>query len=160
MALEEPYLGRFLSRVAVRGPDECWEWQAALTKQGYGAMGVGGRGVPIALAHRLAWEQWRGQIPEGMWVLHRCDNRRCCKPSHLFLGDQKANMGDCKAKGRARGAEGEKHHKAKLTWQRVAEIRAKHAARAATAKDLASEYGVSRRTIYGVVNENFWVRRA
>ena len=51
-------------------------------------------------SHRYAWELWEGPIPNGMNVLHRCDNRRCCNPAHLFLGTQQENMLDMYAKGR------------------------------------------------------------
>jgi hypothetical protein len=80
----------------------CWEWQGARTK-GYGMVGHRRRANPgtrVKQVHRAAWELTYGPIPEGMFVLHRCDNPPCCKPEHLFLGTQKDNMQDCKLKGR------------------------------------------------------------
>lgn len=88
----------------------CWEWKGTLAGAGY-VKGVGFsdgegygkvqfRGKKVA-AHRLAWELTNGTIPKGRWVLHRCDNPRCCRPSHLFLGDCASNHADMAKKGRS-----------------------------------------------------------
>lgn len=76
----------------------CSLWLGATNAKGYGIVGSG-RGS--ALAHRLAWTLFRGPIPDGLLVLHRCDMRCCVNPVHLFLGTQVDNMADMKAKGRA-----------------------------------------------------------
>lgn len=79
-------------------PEGCWEWTGATT-WGYGEVnrqGISGRRV-----HRLAWEFAYGPIPDGLMVLHRCDNRSCVRPDHLFLGTAADNMHDMIAKGRA-----------------------------------------------------------
>jgi hypothetical protein len=81
----------------------CWNWRLVKDRVGYGRLKVQlgtrekFRHTP---AHRYAWELWRGPIPDGMNVLHACDNRACCNPSHLFLGTQKDNIQDMHAKGR------------------------------------------------------------
>ena len=82
---------------------DCWEWQLGRDSVGYGRMKVsmGSRDAfRNVSSHRYAWELWEGPIPHGMNVLHRCDNRRCCNPAHLFLGTQQENMLDMYAKGR------------------------------------------------------------
>jgi len=68
-------------------------------KNGYGTLRRTGSREKV-LAHRFAWERAFGPIPDGMWVLHRCDVRACCEPSHLFLGTAHDNNADMAAKGR------------------------------------------------------------
>jgi hypothetical protein len=82
------------------GPDECWEWTKG-TSMGYGRVYVSELFSPY-WTHRLAWEAAFGPVPDGLCVLHKCDNRRCCNPNHLFLGTRCDNMKDMAAKGRAR----------------------------------------------------------
>lgn len=76
----------------------CWPINFKPIKFGYRR--VKWRGVHI-LAHRLAWQLANGPIPDGMRVLHHCDNPACVRPDHLFLGTQLDNIADMKAKGRA-----------------------------------------------------------
>lgn len=86
---------RFWSKVE-KGPD-CWDWQASLMQRGYGQFTV--RGVPFR-AHRFSWTISNGHPPDGMMVCHSCDNRRCVRPSHLFLGSALDNHDDMAGKGR------------------------------------------------------------
>jgi hypothetical protein len=83
-----------------KGPDSCHPWIGA-TAVGYGRIAAGGKRGLVLGAHRLTYELFIGPIPDGLWVLHRCDNRRCCNPSHLFLGTHLQNMRDMRRKGRS-----------------------------------------------------------
>lgn len=75
----------------------CWEWGASRNKKGYGTLGTMGQGT---LVHRLAYELWVGPIPDGMKILHRCDNPPCMNPEHLRAGTQAENVTDMVEKGR------------------------------------------------------------
>lgn len=97
-----PVRERFLSYVyKTDGEDGCWLWLGGRkqTKGEYGVFWVS-KEVGFVRAHRFAWEQEHGPIPDGLFVLHRCDNPPCVRPSHLFLGTAFDNMADAKAKGR------------------------------------------------------------
>lgn len=95
---------KFWSKVAKS--DGCWEWQGARRGNGYGVIYKQGKGTQ---AHRLSWTITNGAIPAGMYVCHKCDNRPCVRPDHLFLGTHTDNMRDCGAKGRNVGRRGMAH---------------------------------------------------
>lgn len=93
------WIDRFWAKV--QKSEECWEWTSAIC-DGYGVLWMG-RSNSAARAHRLSWEIHNGPIPEGLLVCHACDNRKCVRPSHLFLGTDKDNNQDMIQKGRWRG---------------------------------------------------------
>ena len=98
-----PLETRFWRFVAPSMDDRgCWEWTGARAGElGYGCLG--GKGPR---AHRLSWEIHNGPIPDGLWVLHKCDNPPCVNPRHLFLGTRTDNIRDMFAKGRGRPGPG------------------------------------------------------
>lgn len=87
-------------RVGLRGG--CWKWTATQTFDGYGLFGLNPRTNGPHRAHVLSYTLFVGEIPEGQYVLHTCDNRRCVSPEHLYLGTHQDNMDDMIAKGRHR----------------------------------------------------------
>lgn len=107
-----PLAERFWEKVKIRGSDECWNWIACKSSTGYGNFILKGKNC---LAHRVAWELTNGKIPEGMDILHHCDNPPCCNPKCLFLGTQTDNMRDRNRKGR--------HNIGKVTNEEISEIR-------------------------------------
>lgn len=134
----------------------CWEWTGAKRKKGYGSFQWGGK--PWA-AHRAAWTMFRGPIPEGLVVCHRCDNPPCINPDHLFIGTARDNVGDAIAKGRrprmqqVRRAIGENHGRALLTEDDVRFIRSH---RALGSRSLAMRFGVARSTVKNVLAGETW----
>ena len=129
----------------------CWEWQAYLRSDGYGWFNF--KGKP-ALAHRVAWTLACGEIPEGQCVLHHCDNTRCCRPDHLFLGTQADNLADMGRKNRR--PVGEAHWRAKLTRKDVSTIRRLYLLGRATQADLAKRYGIVPQAVSLIVNRKLW----
>lgn len=93
-------MDRFLVKVDKSSVvEECWLWKGAHNFEGYGFMRVGNS---TRSAHRISYELFRGVIPTGYQVCHKCDNPRCVNPNHLFVGTRSDNMRDKVAKGRHR----------------------------------------------------------
>jgi hypothetical protein len=150
----------FWARVKKGLPDQCWEWQGACTSSGYGNLTW--HGTPVQ-AHRVAYFLHCGGIAlqtgfrrsgrakaYRRFVLHRCDNRKCCNPAHLFLGSMRANQLDAYQKGRKIQPRS-RHANAKLTPKQVREIRRSYDAGEKIQVVLAAEFGVSQRAISLVV---------
>lgn len=105
-------LDRFWSKVSIAGRDDCWPWIAAKGPDGYGRYFTGktadGRSV-ITLAPRVAYQLANGSIPDGMHILHSCDNPPCCNPMHLRAGTAKENAREREERGRGNHAVGERN---------------------------------------------------
>jgi predicted XRE-type DNA-binding protein len=120
---------------------DCHIWMASVTRKGGHGRTFGfGRQM---LAHRLAYQLYRGPIPNGMLVCHRCDVPSCVNPDHLFIGTHKDNIADCIQKDRRRDQRGEKNNLAKLTKQTVLSIRKANGSQ----YEIARKFGVSRSNV-------------
>lgn len=176
LALSPLQIERFLSKIDTSG--ECWEWIGYINKSGYGVYHPRSSRRPL-LAHRIARELSCGPIPPGLFVCHKCDNRRCCRPDHLFLGTPADNNRDAMLKGRTALGERNRLRKhpernpmllypekaarmrgggngnSKLTQPQVDEIR--RLFRAGMNKSaLAAAFGIARSTVRGIVQGESW----
>ena len=149
-------MDRFWSKVR-KEPEGCWEFvgrsgklRGSSLKKGGGYAFFGWRGK-IMMAHRVSWILEHGEIPAGMCVCHHCDNPRCVRPDHLFLGTHAANMRDMAKKGRASRGMGCPH--TKLTEEQVYEIRE---ASKGHLGQLARKFGVTPGTVYQVRRRRSW----
>lgn len=131
--------------------EHCWEWVGGKSSGGYGNMMIGRRNVR---AHRFSWEIANGKPPDGMLVLHRCDNKACVRPSHLFIGTHADNVAD--KVGKRRQATGEKIGSAKLTIPDVAAARKMYASGTMSHSQIAAALGVTRENIGMVVRRKTW----
>lgn len=140
----------FWARVNKSAPGNCWEWTGSLNTDGYGRVFYGGAGQ---MAHRLAWFLEKGAWPSSTaFLCHHCDNRKCVNPTHLYEGDARTNAKDSVVRGR--NWRGERHHRARLTWDDVDWIRSLQGL--ARAKVMAEEFGVSKDQIYSIWRNDCW----
>jgi len=122
---------------------KCWEWIASTYPSGYGQF-IG------QSSHRFSWELHNGKIPDGLWVLHKCDNRKCVNPKHLFLGTRQDNADDMVHKNRS--TSNEKHSQVKITNTQVLEIRERYAKGDIAMRKLAKEYNIGKSQIDRIVH--------
>lgn len=155
---------RFWSKV--QKTDGCWLWTATRKPGWYGKFRFNGKQEN---AHRVAYILTYGTIPDGLWVLHRCDNPLCVRPDHLYLGTHQDNVRDRQERGRAacgdnngsrmhpeRILSGEQCSWAKLTAAEVAAIRQEYALGNTTYHKLAAKYGVGKSQIGNILQGKVW----
>ena len=168
----------------VKKTDNCWEWTAATWGKGYGVYRHKNKSRS---AHRLSYEIANGPIPEGLLVLHKCDNPKCVRPDHLWLGTHADNMADCVRKGRnAKGERqrlavlgrvpsgethwthrdpnkvprGEQSGKTPLKERQVREMRDRYAQGGVLMRELAAEYGISLAGVHKIIHRLNWAHIA
>ena len=91
---DENFEKRFWNNVDIKSKDECWNWKLSICGSGYGQVRVSKPTRSKVNTHRVAYELFFEHIPQGAHVLHRCNNRRCVNPNHLYLGTQSNNTDD------------------------------------------------------------------
>ena len=142
----------------------CWRWKGGHNRLGYGKCRLG---AITTGAHRAAYQLTHGQIPQGLWVLHRCDVPDCVNPEHLFLGTAQDNTDDMWQKGRGSrqprtSLPGEKNPSAKLTEAEVKKIRKQYAVlipnatKLATEDALSQQFKVSKSQIRNIITGKNW----
>ncbi len=157
MAAPRGLESRLLARLDRSG--DCWVWQGAINptpvpgRGGYGVIGV--QGSRTGLVHRVAYALWVGSIPEGLFVLHHCDNRLCANPDHLYAGTAMQNTKDMK--DRDREAIGERCGAAKLT-PRLVETAFALRARGWTQREIGRRIGVTQSAVSRVLSGNVWAK--
>jgi hypothetical protein len=157
--ISKPPAERFWGKVDVCGEDECWEWQARINNGGYGQFRFDPNKAHYP-AHRASWILANGEIPERLIVCHKCDNRKCVNPKHLFLGTHKDNMQDMIKKGgqnyyQLPPRKGSEHGCSKLTESQIFEIREK-LKQGLSCCAIGREYGVSNQLINRIKQGEAW----
>jgi len=151
-----------MQRVQVRD-NGCWQWTGAKSEKGYGIITTTSLKPPRRhrRAHRIIWELVHSAIPDGMQVLHTCDNPGCINPAHLFLGTNADNMRDKVSKGRGTPPPhfyGENHPKHKLTWASVDSMRSL-AQTGQSLTSLSRQFGISLPVVSKIVRGELWINR-
>ena len=137
----------------VNRTEECWNWKGSLLPSGYGNFSMNKK---PSLSHRVSWEMHNGKIPKGIFVLHKCDNRKCVNPDHLFLGTHTDNARDRESKNRGNHAKGDKCRTCKLSNREVNEIRRSYETGRFTQTKLAKLFKVTQSTIWFIITRRTW----
>ncbi len=149
---------KFYSKLLKNSITGCWNWQGNLNGSGYGRITVDGK---RHAAHRFSWILNIGNIPEELCVLHKCDNRLCVNPDHLFLGTKKDNSIDCYNKGRSKCNSnlkkiiGIQNGSARITENDVSRIRHLYS-EGVSQTEIAKQFSVARATIWRIINRHIW----
>jgi hypothetical protein len=147
----------------------CWLWLGMIDKDGYGSFPITRKEAAAKghtgrqrRAHRASYEMHVGPIPDGLCVLHRCDNRACVNPAHLYVGTDADNVADMHARGRARptGAPGPRHPKAKLTPDDVIAIRSIYRSNVVTQREIGIAFGIVQAYVSRILRGDHWSLRA
>ena len=141
---------RFSQKHKLNAKTGCWEWTAGVGVQGYGRFKLGGK---TRFAHRVSYALHVAHIPEAALVLHKCDNRVCVNPDHLFIGTQKDNQQDMKRKGRH--TYGERSPNAKLTDKDVLRMYDLYDSGVGTIR-LAKMFGITKNLAWRIVRGLQW----
>lgn len=129
---------RFWSKVCKEDTNECWMWIGCVNGSGYGSFKTS---YKSNMAHRFSWELVNGKIPNGLEILHKCDNRLCVNPNHMDIGTSKDNMRDMINKGRS--GVGDKNSMSKYTELDVLRIKKAYKKGISTYESVGKLFGIS-----------------
>jgi hypothetical protein len=159
-----PVIERFFKRFTIpKNENECWLWTGGKDRDGYGQINSSrekGVARKCLRAHRISYEHFIGEIPEGYFICHTCDNPSCVNPKHLWAGTATDNNRDCAKKGRTgkfrpEPKRGEKNHNAKLNIEDVRKIR-KLREQGSSCRLIASNYSVTPQAIRAICDRKVW----
>lgn len=145
----------FNERLLVDEETGCWLWQGAKDRKGYGWYHVPGTVNDMVYAHRHAYVEAYGPIPEGKVVMHLCNTPSCCNPAHLKAGTQQENIQQKHREGRANTARGEQSGLSKLTTDAVIDIRNRRS-QGEPLKSIAADYGITDSLVSLVALRKVW----
>ena len=148
----KPVSEAFSEKYEIDEETGCWNWVASKMRTGYGQFNP--RNGKIVTAHRYSYKIHKGEIPDGLFVCHTCDNRACVNPDHLWLGTCAENLEDMKRKGRSYkpGVIGERNGSSKVTEKDVVEIRRSNL----LLSEVAKKYGISETAASNIRNFKTW----
>ena len=142
----------------VKKTKKCWIWTAGTRGNGYGTLKLNRKSID---AHRVSWMLTNGIIPDGVWVLHHCDNRLCVRPDHLFLGTPRDNVIDMMKKGREKMPgnfkKGVPNIRRKLSEEIVRLIRKEYIETLTSYSKLAKKYNIAKTPIANLLRHESYV---
>lgn len=154
--IDQSSIDRFWNKVNLEPISECWNWVGGINARGYGNFWINGK---IVSAHRVAWEIYNlCEVPKGMWVLHKCDNKKCCNPCHLYIGTASDNMMDSiyRDKFPKDFNQGENNPSAKLSKEDVIEIRRLYETGKYSQMELSRMYGLNPTYAHSIIRRKKW----
>ena len=161
-SLSHSDISRFNAKFTAGSQNECWPWKGTVASNGYGLFSFSGRANGNVGAHRISWllaqDSAHASIGRGTDICHKCDNRICVNPNHLFQGTHRDNMFDAFYKGILKPFQpmhGEQNPRATLTAHSVKEIRALASA-GMKQRDIASKFGVRQAAVWNVIHKRTW----
>lgn len=152
---------RFQAKMSYADEKGCMNWIGAIRPNGYGCLSICEKASTykynsVQSAHRVSYELFVGKIPKGICVLHKCDNRKCVNPEHLFLGTQKDNADDMMNKNRGHMKLGQNHFGAKLQKKDIPTIF--NLSAHFTQREIAKKFNVSQCAIQNILNHKTWTK--
>ncbi len=149
------WMHRFIQRFRVNRETGCWEWIRGKTSSGYGSFYYRSKRQQ---AQRVSWQLFVGKFPAHLWVLHKCDNKACVNPDHLFLGTRLDNIRDMDAKGRrvTLPPRGENSGQSKLTHDQASRIIELYETGRYYQHEIAAMFGVGKGAVSKIMRGETW----